>query len=188
MSTSVPARGSEAPSASFEEIEEAVMESERGRWFLDEFARRQRSQETTALFTAIARLESAVKSSQELIAERVQKAVGLITTVDAKLAQTPGAPPPAHAVAEAEPRRASFFAQDEELFEPARPPEAGIGATLVMHRRGEPEQPMAEAPPQPLPEADPFSGMQPKNRIVIIRHKASDEIAVPMQDAFRETA
>jgi hypothetical protein len=41
----------------FEEIEEAVMETTRGRWFLTEYARRQRANDTKILLGAIRRLE-----------------------------------------------------------------------------------------------------------------------------------
>jgi hypothetical protein len=41
----------------YEEIEEAVMETARGRWFLTEFARRQRGSDTKLLLDAIRRLE-----------------------------------------------------------------------------------------------------------------------------------
>jgi hypothetical protein len=44
--------------ADFEQIESAVMRTERGRWFLDEFARRRRSEETKRILTAIDRLET----------------------------------------------------------------------------------------------------------------------------------
>jgi hypothetical protein len=46
----------------YERIEAAVMETARGRWFLLEFARRQRSAETARLVEAIARLENRVAS------------------------------------------------------------------------------------------------------------------------------
>ena len=46
----------------YERIEAAVMETARGRWFLMEFARRQRAAETATLLEAIARLENRVAS------------------------------------------------------------------------------------------------------------------------------
>lgn len=45
-------------SASFEEIERAVMQTERGRWFLAEHARRARAADTARILAAIARLEA----------------------------------------------------------------------------------------------------------------------------------
>jgi chemotaxis regulatin CheY-phosphate phosphatase CheZ len=55
-------RGSLTPisEAEYEAIEAAVMETARGRWFLSEFARRNRTADTTTLLTAISRLEQAV--------------------------------------------------------------------------------------------------------------------------------
>ena len=50
----------------FEAIESAVMETERGRWFLKEFARRNRTADTEILLDAIARLEHAVAGDRSL--------------------------------------------------------------------------------------------------------------------------
>lgn len=46
----------------FEAIERAVIETERGRWFLAEYAARNRRSETTSLLTSISRLEKAIAS------------------------------------------------------------------------------------------------------------------------------
>ena len=46
----------------YEEIEQAVMETSRGRWFLTEFARRHKAADTTVLLDAIKRLESQIQS------------------------------------------------------------------------------------------------------------------------------
>jgi hypothetical protein len=43
--------------ADFEAIEDAVMETERGRWFLAEFIRRRRAEDTVCILAAIGRLE-----------------------------------------------------------------------------------------------------------------------------------
>jgi len=55
--------GKEGPGLSasdYEAIEAAVMETERGRWFLAEYARRQRATETQILLDAIKKLETAI--------------------------------------------------------------------------------------------------------------------------------
>ena len=55
--------------AEYEAIEAAVMETARGRWFLAEFARRNRTADTQVLLDAIGRLEQAVvaeRSAQDL--------------------------------------------------------------------------------------------------------------------------
>ncbi len=46
----------------YEEIEQAVMETSRGRWFLTEFARRHKAADTAVLLDAIKRLESQIQS------------------------------------------------------------------------------------------------------------------------------
>ncbi|MBB4303104.1 chemotaxis regulatin CheY-phosphate phosphatase CheZ [Rhodobium orientis] len=54
------------PDKDYEIIEQAVMETARGRWFLSEFARRNRSADTRVLLEAISRLESVVKREREI--------------------------------------------------------------------------------------------------------------------------
>lgn len=58
------ARTDVSPEQDFELIEEAVMETERGRRFLKEFARRVRAHETSVLLTALERIERMVVQSQ----------------------------------------------------------------------------------------------------------------------------
>jgi|SRR6185312_3152146 len=50
--------------ADYEAIEAAIMETARGRWFLHEYARRNRHADTKTLLAAIGRLESAVTRPQ----------------------------------------------------------------------------------------------------------------------------
>jgi hypothetical protein len=60
--------------ADYEAIESAVMETGRGRWFLAEFARRNRTADTGMLLDAIARLEQSVGGDRgSLAAERVRQ-------------------------------------------------------------------------------------------------------------------
>ena len=49
--------------ADYEAIEDAVMETARGRWFLKEYARRMRAAETAGLLSVLERIEKMVKSS-----------------------------------------------------------------------------------------------------------------------------
>lgn len=51
--------------ADYEAIEGAVMETARGRWFLAEYARRNRNADTRVLLDAIERIESAVRRERE---------------------------------------------------------------------------------------------------------------------------
>ena len=208
--------GAEVAPDDFEAIEKAVMESRRGRWFLDEYARRRSGGETRTLLAAIGKLENAVAANQDLIAERLGKALGLIASVDAKLSSPPAktATPPI----ELSPRHMKFFKQDEELFEaPAKPaapvavaaetrkapepgPEMAKGAKLVIRRQPEPASESTSVEPatefsHPV-QPDSMGGhasagpaaTSPKNRIVIIRHEAGETIDVPLHDEIRASA
>ncbi len=69
-------------SESYEDVLAAVQESERGRWFLGEFAARQRSQETKTVLDAIHKLESVVatvpvSNTTTPAIERVKSAIEL---------------------------------------------------------------------------------------------------------------
>src|SRR5215831_18365811 len=54
--------------ADYEAIEAAVVETNRGRWFLAEYARRNRHADTKMLLTAIDRLEAAIARTKAEIA------------------------------------------------------------------------------------------------------------------------
>jgi chemotaxis regulatin CheY-phosphate phosphatase CheZ len=56
---------STVPEADYEAIEGAVMETARGRWFLAEYARRNRSADTDMLLGAIGRIETLVQQDRE---------------------------------------------------------------------------------------------------------------------------
>lgn len=56
---------STVPEADYEAIEGAVMETARGRWFLSEYARRNRSADTDMLLSAIGRIETLVHQDRE---------------------------------------------------------------------------------------------------------------------------
>ena len=58
--------------ADFEAIEAAVMETARGRWFLQEFARRRRAEATDEILAVLARIESraAAREMREAEARR----------------------------------------------------------------------------------------------------------------------
>ncbi len=181
----------------FESIEKAVMESKRGRWFLDEYVKRRGGGDSKILLAAMGKLENTVAAGDALIAERLSKALGLMTSLDSKLSSTPGVAAPAVALA---PQHMKFFKQDEELFEaPAKPQVAEIrsitetrteitkGAKLVI-RPAQAEGPsetvsiVKESPPPTTTEAPP------KSRIVIIRHNTSDTLNVPLHEEFRASA
>lgn len=78
----------------FDAIEKAVRETERGRWFLDEFARRNRQSNTEMLLDSISKLEEAVaraKSSpgSDTMRDQLATLVTEIDTLNADLTLTP---------------------------------------------------------------------------------------------------
>lgn len=60
----------------FEAIESAVMETEKGRWFLSEYARRHRSADTGVVIEAIGRLETILKRERRPDADRIRLDIG----------------------------------------------------------------------------------------------------------------
>lgn len=100
----------------FESIRDAVLETPRGRWFLNEYANRLRGSETVGLLDSMKRLESAVTSNHDALMSRLAEAL----TRENSLGST-SAPP-----AELAPKHMKFFKQDEDIFEPA--PQARIAA------------------------------------------------------------
>ena len=70
--------------ADFELIEAAVRETARGRWFLDEFARRMRAADAARILGAIDRLEArvaAVQTADEEARLNVERAVALLASL-----------------------------------------------------------------------------------------------------------
>jgi len=174
---------------SFDEIEQAVMESERGRWFLSEYAKKIRSAETQTLLAAIARLEAALTAKHGPIAQ------SLVNAIEAKA--SPERP-------EIEPRHLKYFKTDEAIFEPPPAPrpspvalvespksEPAKGARLVIRRRGETSpEPQTAALPEPIAVVTepPAAEEAPKRRIVIIRHKLGEDIDVPLHNELAASA
>lgn len=181
---------------SFESLEAAVMETSRGRWFLEEYARRQRSAETLAILEILKKLENSVLNN--------------------------GFSPAPNAVETAmpiKPEQLKFFKQDEEIFvEPTvaapaltvvpSPPAAEVkqpvesrGAKLkiqrlqsspVMEETGteEPQASEISAPaPEPVASALAQPPGPPKQRVVIIRRPASEAAEIPLlEDNTSEAA
>lgn len=176
----------------YDAIERAVLESERGRWFLDEYGKRLRGSETAKLLAAMRKLEQAVAHSQDLVTERLGRALGIIETVDRRLAG-----PPEGALAQ---RQMKFFTQDEEIFEAeagttAAPAKAQLSVlsppepTPSEGTAGTSQTDQAPAAEPSAPAADlPEMEAKPKRRIVIIRHEPGDAIPVPLEnEAIAET-
>ncbi len=75
--------------ADFDAIEAAVMETERGRWFLAQFADRNRNSDTTVLLDAIKKLENSVQDNQAVTAANVGDQVRFdLVEMAAAIAQT----------------------------------------------------------------------------------------------------
>ena len=175
---------------SFESLEAAVLETQRGRWFLEEYARRQRSAETLAILEILKKLEGSITNSSFL--------------------PPPKGPEPAPAL---KTEQLKFFKQDEEIFvEPAiaapalsvvsSPPKADIvpppepkGAKLKIQRvpatampeeefmAAEPEKPAALASVQETKTGfAPQPPAEPKQRVVIIRRPASEAAEIPLME------
>jgi hypothetical protein len=175
---------------SFESLEAAVLETQRGRWFLEEYARRQRSAETLAILEILKKLEGSITNTSFL-------------------------PPPkgAEPAPPLKTEQLKFFKQDEEIFvEPtiaapslsvvSSPPKVDIvpppepkGAKLKIQRvpaAAMPEEefmvsaPQIPAPTAPLQETKtsfaPPPAAEPKQRVVIIRRPASEAAEIPLME------
>ncbi len=175
---------------SFESLEAAVLETQRGRWFLEEYARRQRSAETLAILEILKKLEGSITNTSFL--------------------PPPKSPEPAPAL---KTEQLKFFKQDEEIFvEPtiaapalsvvSSPPKVDIvpppepkGAKLKIQRvpatatpeedfmAAEPENQVPIAPVhEPKASFAPPPPAEPKQRVVIIRRPASEAAEIPLME------
>jgi hypothetical protein len=168
---------------SFESLEAAVMETPRGRWFLEEYARRQRSKETLAILEILRKLENTITHPATAAAPALKN------------------------------EHMKFFKEDEDLFvaPPNKPAEAAArpentapaesrGARLkIRHVATEtvPESATpaaADFPPDSMnvhPDifrAEPAAEAaddEPKPRVIIIRKAASEAMEIPMVDEPR---
>lgn len=141
----------------FDAIREAVMETPRGRWFLDEFSTRLRRAETSSLQDSMRRLETAIAANHDEVMSRLANVLK-----DDREEQ----PAPARAASDTRlaPRHMKYFRADEDIFEPA--PEATIAAVPRLLDMLPPEEP---APP-------------PRRRIILTRHKPGEPFDVPLAD------
>jgi hypothetical protein len=174
---------------SFESLEAAVLETQRGRWFLEEYARRQRSAETLAILEILKKLENSMTNSSFL-----------------PPAKSPE-PVPAPAL---KTEQLKFFKQDEEIFvEPTiaapvlsvvgsppkvdvTPPPEPKGAKLKIQRlpaSALPEETAAAEPEmsglttlvqESVASVAPQPAAEPRQRVVIIRRPASEAAEIPL--------
>lgn len=141
----------------FDAIREAVMETPRGRWFLDQYATKLRAAETQSLVSGMKRLETALSANHDALMARLASALDR-----ASEAPRTAAPQP-----ELAPRHMKYFRGDENIFEPA--PHAQIAA-------------VPDIALLPEPDSTSEAEAQQKRRIVIIRHKPGEQIDVPLAD------
>ncbi len=179
---------------SFESLEAAVLETSRGRWFLEEYAKRQRSTETLAILEILRKLENTITSNSMSPAPKAAETARPINQEQLK-----------------------FFKQDEDMFvEPAatapsltvvaaaakteiKAPTESRGAKLRIERvqpaqiaeepklaAPEPEKTVSTTPVQEtVAAAPPQSAPEPKQRVIIIRKPASEVAEIPMMDGAK---
>jgi hypothetical protein len=161
----VPPRARTAPAGldpdDFDAIREAVMETPRGRWFLDEFSMRLRRSETSSLQDSMRRLETAIAANHDEVMSRLASVLRGEQEDDAADALPQQTRPEAQTRLAA--RHMKYFRADEDVFEPA--PEATIAAVprLLDMLAPEPEAP-------------------PRCRIVITRRKPGEPFDVPLAE------
>jgi hypothetical protein len=172
---------------SFESLEAAVLETQRGRWFLEEYARRQRSAETLAILEILKKLENSITNSSFLPPAKTPEPTPALKTEQLK-----------------------FFKQDEEIFvEPTiaapalsvvssppkvevTPPPESKGAKLKIQRlpittmaeeavAAEPEMPgLTTFVQETIASVAPQPAAEPRQRVVIIRRPASEAAEIPL--------
>jgi hypothetical protein len=157
----------------YEEIERAVMESARGRWFLAEYAKRLRAHDTALILDAIHRLEErspASKTGEALVKPLVSEAIDSPEIAAEAL---------------------RYYRQDEDIFAPlpgSKPDKPvlrvveGTNPRITIRRIApEAEAQSVEAVAAPIAE-------MPKPRIVLVRKAASDLLSIPLADEVPEDA
>jgi hypothetical protein len=68
----IAARAASPTEADFDAIREAFVETARGRWFLDEYTKRNRNADTALVLDAVARIERTIAAQKELKAEELK--------------------------------------------------------------------------------------------------------------------
>jgi hypothetical protein len=176
---------------SFESLETAVMETPRGRWFLEEYAKRQRSEESLAILEILRGLEKSISSTSSPVSKAAvekpipQEQMKFFRKDEEIFSQSTVAPGPALTIVGPAPV--------PDMKQPAEPK----GARLKIQRANatdftdEPNLAVAmpaEPVNAPIPESEPaiepaaLINAEPKQRIVIIRRPASEVSEIPMID------
>ncbi len=198
MSSSVADPGRENPSETYETIEKAVMETERGRWFLAEHARRQKSADTAGIFEALKRLEALLVPSAS--SRPPDDALDYMQSAGRELMSRSDAlrriaseveNQETQATLESEADAVRLVALNHDLF---RHRFAGLVRPLAptadqLKYFADDAEEFEEAAPRPAPALRAVPPVQlvteappAKNRIVIIRHAAGEEPVIPLQN------
>ena len=203
MASAVTGRNPEFGPEDYEAIERAVMETPRGRWFLGERDKRQRTAEIHRILDALKKLEAVLAAlpAQPAPISGQNPDGGANGHDAAALAASLGTTASAETAAQALALKSKkYFKQDEAIFVPAETaPAVKMGARLIVQRgspfgagiAADPDTPAAAtAPPptdawQPGPETPPapepvMAQTGDKRRIVIIRRAATDAMEVPL--------
>ena len=82
----INARSASPTDADYDAIREAFMETARGRWFLGEYARRNRSADTAMVLDAVARIERSIAAQKAPPSDELSTALAAVKDVvaDAK--------------------------------------------------------------------------------------------------------
>ena len=147
----------------FEVIEDAVMETARGRWFLEQYATRLRNRESAGLLAGMRRLEAAMTANHDALMDRLSAALAAGTR------ELPGDETSDEVMEgpELAPRHLTYFRADEDIFEPA----AGAVPAAVARLSDLAQEMVAERQQEAR-----------KRRIVVTRHKPGEDIDVPLAD------
>src|SRR5437868_6469708 len=114
----ISARAAQPSEQDYEAISEAFMETSRGRWFLGEYARRNRNADTRMVLDAVARIEQNLAAQKQASNDRLPAALEAIR----------------HAVSEAKDAAAQAGARTEQSLAPIRTAAQAIREILMRLR------------------------------------------------------
>jgi hypothetical protein len=178
----------------YEAIEAAVLESPRGRWFLNEFTRRNRAADTLMLLEAIRKLERGVAENPQVSGELAAELHAVSNTIGSTLDRAGEddmrtaldelseakrridvllAKRPDSGDGELTAENLKYFEGDEDLFEPAP---AAVPAPSLTVVGEQPERIMPDRKPAEAAKGDP------RDRIVFMRRASSEETSIPLAD------
>src|ERR1700719_1926798 len=88
----ISARGTQPSESDYDAIREAFMETSRGRWFLGEYAKRNRNADTGMVLDAVARIEETLAAQrQQQVEDRLAEGLGIIRSAVGEATQAAGA-------------------------------------------------------------------------------------------------